>query len=281
MMQIFTPKNLQEALELLGNEQPPKVVAGGTDLLVLRKDNPERFASFLMLENVQELCGTHKEEHLIRIGSRATHSEIEQSSIVMKYAPVLASAAAGIGSTQIRNRGTIGGNIINASPAGDLIPALMALYGVAELQSIHGKREIPLREFFVGPGKSMCRPDELLVAVHFETPDVRERGAFLKIGPRKAVSCSKVNVAVQALLQNRTVERIRIALGAVAPTVIRAPRTESLLKDKLLSRELVAEARETVREEISPITDIRSTAEYRRHVVGILLERALYSLLQE
>ncbi|MFH1010535.1 MAG: xanthine dehydrogenase family protein subunit M [bacterium] len=281
MMQILTPRSLEEALELLAIELPPKVLAGGTDLLVLRKDNPDKFASFLALENVHELCGIHKEDNHIRIGSRATHSEIEHSGIVTKYAPVLAHAAAGIGSVQIRNRGTIGGNIIHASPAGDLIPALIALDAVAELHSLRSRREIPLREFFLGPGKSVCRGDELLVAAHFQLPDARERGTFLKIGPRKAVACSKVNVAVQALVHHKSIEWIRIALGAVAPTVIRAPRTESLLQGRLLSRELITEAREAVREEISPITDIRSTAEYRRQVAGVLLERALEPFLSK
>ncbi len=281
MTQILVPKDLQEALELLAIDHPPRLLAGGTDLLVLRKDNPEKFASFLVLENVRELCGIHKENNRIRIGSRATHSEIEHSSILMKYAPVLAHAAAEIGSVQIRNRGTIGGNIVNASPAGDLIPALIALDAVAELHSLYRKREIPLREFFLGPGRTVCRLNELLVAIHFELPDAREHGVFLKIGPRKAVACSKVNVAVQALMHHRTVEWIRIALGAVAPTVIRAPRTEAWLQGKRLSPELIAEARAMVREEISPITDIRSTVEYRRHVAGVLIERALESSLSK
>jgi len=279
MTQILMPKSLEEALELLATENPPQPLAGGTDLLVLRKDNPDRFASFLMLENVRELCGIHKENDRIRIGSRATHSEIEHSSILMKYAPILACAAAEIGSEQIRNRGTIGGNIINASPAGDLIPPLIVLDAVAELHSLRSRREIPLREFFLGPGKSVCRQQELLVAVQFELPDARERGAFLKIGPRKAVACSKVSVAAQALLHHGIIEWIRIALGAVAPTVIRAPRTESLLRGKSLSSALIREAKETVHHEISPITDIRSTEDYRRQVAGVLLGRALESFL--
>jgi CO/xanthine dehydrogenase FAD-binding subunit len=281
MTQILVPKSLQEALELLATENPPQPLAGGTDLLVLRKDNPDRFVSLLALEPVHELCGIHKENSRIRIGSRATHSDIEHSGVLTKYAPVLAHAAAEIGSTQIRNRGTIGGNIINASPAGDLIPALIVLDAVAELQSLRSKREIPLREFFLGPGKTVRHPQELLVAVHFELPDARERGAFLKIGPRRAVACSKVSVAVQGLLHRGIIEWIRIALGAVAPTVIRAARTEALLHGKLLSSSLIHEAKEAVRQEISPITDIRSTAEYRKHVVGILLKRVLESITKE
>jgi CO/xanthine dehydrogenase FAD-binding subunit len=279
MTRICVPKDLQEALELLATDNPPKILAGGTDLLVLRKDNPDRFASFLVLENLHDLCGIHKENNRIRIGSRATPTEIEHNEILKKYAPVLTQAASQIGSEQIRNRGTIGGNIINASPAGDLIPALIVLDATAEIQSLHTKREIPLREFFTSPGKTVREPRELLIAVHFELPDARERGSFLKIGPRKAVACSKVNVAVQALVHHGIVEQIRIALGAVAPTVIRVAQTESLLQGKSLVPTIIQEAKESVRREISPITDIRSTKDYRRHVTGILLERALTSLL--
>jgi xanthine dehydrogenase FAD-binding subunit len=270
---------LQEALELLAEKNPPQPMAGGTDLLVLRRDEPDRFASLMLLENVHELCGVRKQDNRIRIGSRTTHAGIEHNAILTNYAPILSAAALQIGSTQIRNRGTIGGNIVNASPAGDLIAPLIALDAVAELQSVREMREVPLREFFHGPGETVLKPQELLVAVHFSVPDARERGVFLKLGPRRAVACSKVMVAVQGLLHHGTVEWIRIAVGAVAPTVIRALSTEALLQGKKLSSKVIKEAAETVRREISPITDIRSTADYRRHVTGVLLQRALEALL--
>ncbi len=279
MTQIFTPKYLEEALELLAKKNPPQPLAGGTDLLVMLKDEPERFSSLMLLENLKELSGIHKENGRIRIGSFTTHADIEQSPVLNEYAPVLSSAASEIGSVQIRNRGTIGGNIINASPAGDLIPPLIALGTTLELQSAKGKREIPIREFFLAPGASVREPQELLVAIHFAVPDARERGVFLKLGPRKAQAISKVMLAVQALVHHGAVEWIRIAIGAVAPTVIRAPQTETLLQGKKLTPELIEEAKETVRREVSPITDIRSTAEYRQHVTGVLLERAIKSLL--
>ncbi len=280
MTQIFTPKYLEEALELLAQKNPPQPLAGGTDLLVLRKDEPERFSSLMVLENLQELSGVHKENGRIRIGSFATHTDIEQSPVLNEYASVLSSAASEIGSVQIRSRGTIGGNIINASPAGDLIPPLIALDAVFELQSAKAKREIPARDFFLGPGKSVREPQELLVAIHFVVPDARERGVFLKLGPRKAQAISKVMLAVQSLVHHGAVEWIRIAIGAVAPTVIRAPQTEELLQGKELTSELIEEAKETVRREVSPITDIRSTADYRQHVTGVLLERALESIFK-
>lgn len=279
MTQIAVPKSLQEALELLAAKDPPRPLAGGTDLLVLRKDEPDRFTSFVLLENVGELRGIHKQNNRIRIGSRTTHAEIERNSTVVNYAPILSTAASHIGSVQIRNRGTVGGNIVNASPAGDLIAPLIALDAVAELQSVRQKREMPLREFFRGPGETVLEPHELLVAVHFSVPDARERGAFVKLGPRRAVACSKVMIAVQSLLHHGAVEWIRIAVGAVAPTVIRASSTEALLQGKKLSGKIVKEAAETIRHEISPITDIRSTADYRRHVTGVLLQRALEALL--
>ena len=280
MTQIFTPKYLEEALELLAKKNPPQPLAGGTDLLVIRKDDPERFSSLMLLENLRELSGIHKENSRIHIGSFTTHADIEKSPVLKEYAPVLSSAAAEIGSVQIRNRGTIGGNIINASPAGDLIPPLIALDATFELQSAKAKREIFARDFFLGPGKSVREPQELLVAIHFAVPDARERGVFLKLGPRKAQAISKVMLAVQSLVHHSTVEWIRIAIGAVAPTVIRAPQTEALLQGKKLAPNLIEEARETVRREVSPITDIRSTADYRQHVTGVLLERALESIFK-
>ena len=280
MTQIFTPKYIDEALELLSEKNPPQPLAGGTDLLVLRKDNPERFSSLMLLENLQELSGIRKENDRIHIGSFTTHTDIEQSPALNEYAPVLSSAASEIGSVQIRNRGTIGGNIINASPAGDLIPPLIALDAILVLQSAKEKREIPVRDFFLAPGKSVRQPHELLVAIHFDVPDVRERGVFLKLGPRKAQAISKVMLAVQALVHHGAVEWIRIAIGAVAPTVIRAPQTEALLQGKKFTPELIEEAKETVRREVSPITDIRSTADYRQHVTGVLLERALKSIFK-
>lgn len=278
MTQVNAPKNLQEAFELLSIENPPQPIAGGTDVMVARKDNPARFPALLVLDNLRELSGIHKEDSRIRIGSRTTHAEIEKSEILQAYAPVLSSAASEIGSVQIRNRGTIGGNIINASPAGDLIAPLIALNATVELQSTKEKRQVSLRDFFRAPGKTVRLPQELLIAVHFALPDARERGAFMKIGPRKAVACSKVMIAVQALVDRGTLDWIRIAIGAVAPTVIRARQTEFLLSGKALTPELISEAGETIRAEISPITDIRSTADYRRHVTGVLLERALESI---
>ena len=280
MTKIFTPKYLEEALELLAEKHPPQPLAGGTDLLVIRKDEPERFSSLMVLEKLQELSGIHKDNGRIRIGSFTTHADIEHSPVLKEYASVLSSAASEIGSVQIRNRGTIGGNIINASPAGDLIPPLIALDAVFELHSSKAKREVPAREFFLGPGKSVREPKELLIAIHFTVPEARERGVFLKLGPRKAQAISKVMLAAQGLVHHEAIEWIRIAIGAVAPTVIRAPQTEALLQGTKLSPELIEEAKETVRREVSPITDIRSTEEYRHEVAGVLLQRALESILK-
>ena len=250
-------------------------IAGGTDLLVKLHDtidtpNPK----LLVLDYIKSL---HKivinSKRQISIGPLVTFDEIEQSQLLRQFAPQLVAAASLAGSAQIRNQATIGGNIANASPAGDLIPPLYALDAKLELSSIKGKRHVPIEDFFLGPGKSILKSSELITSIKIMA---RPGFAFfLRLATRQALAISKVSVAAGIRIDKGIVDEVYIALGAVAPTVIRASETEKILIGKELIQENICHAAEIAKSEARPIDDIRSNAEYRREMVAVLLSRGL------
>jgi CO/xanthine dehydrogenase FAD-binding subunit len=197
----------------------------------------------------------------LSIGGLATYTDLIRSPLVRKRLPILAEASREVGGAQIQNRGTLGGNVINASPAGDTLPVLAAADAVLVLESAAGLRRVPFGAFYTGYRQSVRRPDELLVAV--EIPEVPGRQWFRKVGTRAAQAISKV---VMAAVRAATP---RVALGSVAPTVVRLPLTEAALA----SGGTLADARRALESEIHPIDDVRSTADYRRRVAGNLLEQ--------
>ena len=205
-----------------------------------------------------------------------TFSEIENSAILRKKALQLVTAAASAGSVQIRNRATIGGNIANGSPAGDTIPPLYVLEAILELSSAKGKRTVPIEKFFTGPGKTVLKPTELITAI--KIPNRSNHGFFMRLATRKALAISKVSVAVNIIMNKSKVESAKIALGAVAPTVIRATLTEEYLRGKEINQAIIDEAARIVQDEARPIDDIRSLAIYRKEMVGVLLKRGLESV---
>jgi xanthine dehydrogenase small subunit len=206
-----------------------------------------------------ELRGITSDRRMVRIGALTTYSDLISSSVVRRYLPMLVAAAREIGGKQIQNRGTIGGNIANASPAGDALPVFAATNAVVVLQSADAERHVPFSGFFTGYRTSVRRDDELIVAV--EVPRVEGRQYWRKVGTRRAQAVSKVMCA--AIRGHE----VRIALGSVAPTVVRLPETEAVLS----RRGTLEEAQQALRREIHPIDDVRSTAEYRREVSANLL----------
>ena len=230
---------------------------------------------------VEELKDIHQENGHITIGALATHSQICMEAQMPGWAPVLATACREIGSRQIRNRASIGGNLANASPAGDSIPALYVLDAEVRLQSVRSDRWAPVTEFFSGPGDTIRQPDELLTAVRFAPFVDGEKGFFSKIGQRRAMTISKVSAAGALLCEGHTVQRCRLALGAVAPTVIRLTTVEEFLVGKALSPDVIAEAASLAGEVCSPIDDIRSTVAYRCHTSGVLVKRGLMTIMEE
>ena len=202
-----------------------------------------------------------------------------RSALLQEWAPILPMAAATIGAVQIRNRGTIGGNLGTASPAGDTLPALMALRAEVILRRKGGERRLPLQQFLTGPGKTGMAPEEYISAVWFPTPAADGRGVFFKAGRRKAQAVTLVSVGVQIAWAGEMIGSARIALGSVAPTVVRAEEAEALLDGKALTADLCQQAAQSAAREVQPITDLRASAGYRRSLVEIWVRRALESFI--
>jgi xanthine dehydrogenase small subunit len=269
----FRPRSLEEALEILAARADDlRPLAGGTDILVRAKDGLADRGALFDLTAVPDLKGIEEKDDHLWIGAAATHTEILRSALVARLAPALPAACAVIGGPQIRNRGTLGGNLANASPAADTVPPLYAADAVVELASVSTRREVPISELFLGPRQSVIARDELILGVRVpKRPGVR--GAFLRLGQRQAQAISKVSVAVAMTFQDGRPDWVRVALGAVAPTVLRARETEKALLAG--GWDALQRAKDAVREEVRPIDDLRSTAAYRREMAAVLLERAV------
>jgi xanthine dehydrogenase small subunit len=260
-LRLFDPKSLKDALTMLRDEAPLAPLAGGTDIYVNLNFGTAKETRYLNLWNLDSLRRINMRGTNVSIGALATYTDLIGSPLVRRRLPILAAAAREVGGVQIQNRGTIGGNVVNGSPAGDTLPVLAVAEAELILQSAGGTRRVPFRSFYTGYRKSIRRPDELLVAV--EIPPVDRKQWFRKIGTRAAQAISKVVIAgVRG-------DEPKIALGSVAPTVVRLVETER----HLASRGSIDEAKRILSREISPIDDLRSTAEYRRRVCENLLER--------
>jgi len=256
---LLQPRTLAEALRLLRDEGPLVPLAGCTDLYVGLHFGTVRQPRFLDLQGLRALGGIRLSGETLVIGALATYAELIASPLVRRRLPILAEASRWVGSPQIQNRGTLGGNVANASPAGDTLPVLAVAEATVVLRSADGERRIPFNGFYTGYRQTAMRPDELIVAI--EVPPVEGRQWFRKVGTRAAQAISKVVMAAVRA------PRPRIALGSVAPTVVRAARTEAVLAE----RATLAEAQAALMDEIQPIDDLRSTAAYRRRVSANLL----------
>lgn len=265
-------------LEQMLAETGGKILAGGTDLILFMEAGrlqPQTVIDISRLGALRYICG---DAHAIRIGALATHSDLVRSPLLREWAPLLPIAAATIGAVQVRNRGTVGGNIMTASPAADTGPALLALGASVTLRSLGGERRLPLGEFVLGPGKTALVPNEYLAEIDFATPPANARGVFYKVGRRKAQAISLAGVAVHLIAYGDCIEEACIALGSVAPTVMRARAAEDMLRGQPWQRDLVARAAESAAAAAQPITDIRASADYRRKLVQTWVRRALETL---
>ncbi|HZW01933.1 MAG TPA: xanthine dehydrogenase family protein subunit M [Candidatus Deferrimicrobium sp.] len=271
---VVRPATLTEAFELMagGSYRP---LAGGTDLMVqLEADVVELPAAVLDLWRLGELRGVGYDGYDVAIGALTTWTELRHSPVIRARLPALSEAAATIGAAQIQNRGTIGGNICNASPAGDSLPVLLAVDATFDVGSTAGQRSIPAREFWTGYRQTALRRDELLLHVRFPVERGR-RTRFRKVGGRAAQAISKVVMALSYRDDGPTWTEVRLALGSVAPTPMRAGRTEAVLEGASPREAVADEAAAVLAEEITPIDDVRSTAAYRRSVSGRVLHRLL------
>jgi carbon-monoxide dehydrogenase small subunit/xanthine dehydrogenase small subunit len=269
----YRPRQLEEAVEILalrGSEVRP--VAGGTDILVAAKDARQDRAALFDVSAVPELRGIKERDDYVWIGAAVTHTEMLESDLLSRWIPALPLACAVIGGPQIRNRGTVGGNLANASPAADTVPPLLAAEAIVELVSVGGRRELPLPDFIKGYRETALTHDELIVGVR--VPKRKGiRGTFLRLGQRQAQAISKVSVAVAMTFRDGQPDWVRVTLGSVAPTVVRAPEAEKALMAG--GYEGLLRAKEAVKNEVAPIDDLRSTREYRREMAAVLLERAV------
>jgi CO/xanthine dehydrogenase FAD-binding subunit len=260
-LELLEPKTLGTALKLLRTKGPLTPLAGCTDVYVSLNFGTLPATRFLDLSRLSPLRRIREHDDVLSIGALATYTDIIRSRLVRRRLPMLVAAAREIGGLQIQNRGTIGGNVANASPAGDALPVLAAAEAVVVLASVDGERRVPFTAFYTGYRKSVMRPDELIVAL--EVPPVHGVQWFRKVGTRAAQAISKVVMAAVRA------EHPRIALGSVAPTVVRLPKTEAALAAGVP----IESAKRMLAEEIHPIDDVRSTAEYRRRVAANLLAR--------
>ncbi len=255
------PRTLRDALRLLRDEGPLTPLAGCTDVFVQFNFGTLRAKNFLDLSRLAALRRIRVQDGRLVIGAMATYTDLIRSRLVRGRLPMLVAAAREVGGPQIQHRGTLGGNVVNGSPAGDTLPVLAAVDATLVLASAEGERRVPLTGFYTGYRASVLRPDELLVAI--EVAPVEGRQWFRKVGTRAAQAISKV---VMAAVRDGTP---RIALGSVAPTVVRLPRTEAALAGGAE----IAVAQRVLADEIRPIDDLRSTARYRLRVAANLLAR--------
>jgi len=276
-MRRFTyhePATLDEAVSLLAAPNA-QILAGGTDLLVELKERLRRADYVVNIKKIPGIAGfAYDDKAGLRIGALATARELEISPLVLDKYRSLAQSLRELGSIQVRHRATIIGNVCRASPSADTIPPLIADGASLRIRGAGGERMLELEDFFLGPGKTLLEPGDVVTEIIVPPPAAGTRKVYLKHGRRKAMELATVGVAVTHVPGAET----RIVLGAVAPTPLRARQAEELLRGKRLTEDLIAEAAQAAVAESRPISNVRASAEYRREMVGVLTRRALLSL---
>lgn len=271
-MAVLSPRTADEALRAYAKVPAAVPMAGGTDLMVGWNLGQLNGRTVLDLSRVQEWRGIRAIKEGVELGSLATHSEIRRHPAIRAKFPLLAAACATVGAAQIQNRGTIGGNIANASPAGDTFPALAVYQATVRVAGPGGRRIVALTQIFAGVKKTTLQPGELIESVFLPFPSRKPtRAVFRKVGTRAAQAISKTMFAGVLWLKGRRVEEVRLAFGSLAPTMRRLYAAEARLKGRLLDAAAVADAAGLLTSDVSPIDDIRSTREYRLAVSRNLL----------
>jgi carbon-monoxide dehydrogenase medium subunit len=276
---IHRPANLDEALEFMGALESVKPLAGGTDLLPLMRDRAISVEELVDIQDLQELKGITVEDGVLRIGALATLTEVLESPLVAEKAPVLREAVGQIGSVQTRNQGTLTGNLCNASPAADSAPALMVLGVQASVASAKGARKIPVEDLFAGPKMNSLGKDELVTEILIPELPPGSGAAFEKLGRRRGITLAVVNAAAYLAMDGKKCVDARIALGAIAATPIRLPDVEATYIGKELTPEAIEESSRACYALVSPVDDVRASAEYRREMACVLVKRAIVNAL--
>jgi CO/xanthine dehydrogenase FAD-binding subunit len=276
--ELLRATSAQQAIEFLAAHGPAvKALAGGTDLMADYKSDTHGIKALVDISGAEDLKGISETEAGLRLGALTTHTEIMASPMIRDLFPALVDAAHSIGAVQTRNLGTIGGNLVTCVPSMDSGPVLVALEALVTIASTSGTRQIPLSDLFVGPRKTSLKYDEILLDIVIPKNNVGKPTAFLKFGLRKGQALALVNVAASFWVDAKanTFREATVALGAVAPKVIRSPAAEKYLAGKAISEEAMAEAGRLAATDAKPITDFRASADYRRELVAVLTRRAL------
>jgi carbon-monoxide dehydrogenase medium subunit len=276
--ELVVARDSHHAVALLAEHgASARVLAGGTDLLADLKSAPETPRVIVDISRAEDLKQITMTDEGLSIGALATHTEIMRSPLIRDLFPALVDAAHTIGAVQTRNLGTLGGNLVTGVPSMDSGPTLIALEARATVLGGAGRRQVPLSGFFIGPRKTILRTDELLTEIVIPRENIGKAAAFRKFGLRKGQALALVNIAAASRVDwaRHVFVAPRIALGAVAPTVMRALKAEAFLEARAITPEAMAEAGSIAAEEAKPISDFRAPAQYRRDLVAVLTRRAL------
>ena len=279
-----TPNTVRQAIDLLWKaEGKAKIIAGGTDLVIGLRSGDHAPQFIIDITRIEELHKIEEKNGTIFIGAAVTHSEIASSSMVKKYGKVLSDAASEIGSPQIRNLGTIGGNIVNASPAADTLPPLMVLNAIGRVASREGEKEVPFSQLLKGPYETDLKPHELLVQIKFPKLSADVRSSFIRLARRDAMAIARMSVAIVLQMGERKnkIEDIRVAVGSVTPTPQRMSETEAFLMGKSPDEETLQRASIQVSETMIRRSGVRASTSYKKPVIESLFIRAIKKALEE
>lgn len=278
-IEYHAPKSLNGALTLLAEQDNAKPIIGGTDVMIAMRAAVCNPSHIVDLNEIAELNYIREEKGYIKIGATTTHTQVANNPITAKL-HALIDATSRIGSPQIRNRGTITGNICNASPAADSAPPLLVHDAEIVVKSLDEERIMPIEELFAGPKINSLEPNELLTEIRIPIPNGGSASSYKRIGRRKAFTLSVVSSAAFIQMEGETCIDAKIAFGCVAMTPIRVPDAEDVLKDSILDSDALEEASMIVYDTVKPITDVRGTAEYRKDMCPVLMKRALIQCLE-
>lgn len=282
--QYFAPDTIAEALDLLKRYQnQAKLLAGGTDLIVQMKEGDLQPDCVIDLKRIPDLKSVRYDDNKgLFIGALATAAEIHSSKEVKPNFPAISNAAGAIGSVQIRNRASIGGNICRAAPSGDFAPILIALGAHLKLIGPKGERAISIQDFFVGPGETLIELDEILTEIRVPVPQAHGRSTYMRHSRRETLDLALVGVAIYIVVrpQHSLCEEVRIALGSVAPTPMRARNAERHLLGRELKEELISESAKIAAEEAKPVSDVYGDDWYKKEIVNVLVRRALLDIME-
>jgi len=275
----ISPKTKEEVLKILEQEKSKAcIVAGCSNVLPYIKDKIISGKLLLDISGIGELNYIKKSEDKLCIGAATTISDLINSKVIREECSVLHQAAEDFADPTVRNSATIGGNLADASPAADVAPPLLVLDAVLEVESMDGKREISLKDFFVGPRKTVLHDDEMITSIKIKDGSINKNGCFIKLGLRQAMAISLASIAMILETEEEKITDVRIAMGSVAPTPLRLINVEEFLIYQKIDDVLLEEAMKKVSETVKPIGDVRASAEYRRYVSGILFKRAFEKL---